>query len=413
MTDPASAAPRDAAAAAVARLRDLGFETYLAGGCVRDLLLGREPKDFDVATAARPEQVEAAFRQTIAVGKAFGVVRVRCKGHWFEVATFRRDGAYLDGRRPVDVAFSSAAEDASRRDFTINGMFLDPATGEVADFVGGRADLATRTIRAIGDPDARFDEDALRLLRAVRFAAQEGFRLDDATRAAIERRRGDLRGVSPERIREELLKISGGGPAVRTAAARLLGETGLFGSALLGCASYDPERAAVAGRCPTPGLPLYLAALVGAEPRTRGPYRDAVAFVEELAVALRLSHEERGELSPLLVERGRLRGLGKAGPARRRLWATRADYLAHRELALAEGGAEDAVAELDRLRDALGAARPAPLLDGGALLKAGAKPGPAMGRLLRRVRVLQLAGRLADPDAARRFALARLGVATP
>nr|MBA2431960.1 CCA tRNA nucleotidyltransferase [Chthoniobacterales bacterium] len=158
------------AARLVRRLRDAGFTAYYAGGSVRDLVRGEQPKDIDIATDARPEQVQKLFARTYAVGAHFGVIVVLEEGLQFEVATFRSDGAYVDGRRPEAVTFSTAEEDAARRDFTINGMFFDPVCEEVIDFVGGRADLEARVIRAIGKPAQRFAEDRLRMLRAVRFA---------------------------------------------------------------------------------------------------------------------------------------------------------------------------------------------------------------------------------------------------
>jgi poly(A) polymerase len=173
---------------AIAQLRAAGHEALLAGGCVRDVVLGREPKDYDVATAARPEQVEALFPHTVAVGKAFGVIRVLDdddRSVAVEVATFRSDGPYADGRHPTSVQFTDARHDAERRDFTVNALFLDPDGGAVIDYVGGRADLDKRLIRAVGDPRARFAEDKLRLLRAVRFAAGLGFDIDQATLAAV------------------------------------------------------------------------------------------------------------------------------------------------------------------------------------------------------------------------------------
>ena len=159
-----------AARGMVERLRAAGHIAYFAGGCVRDLLLGKIPKDFDIATSARPEEVQKTFARTYAVGAHFGVVVVLEAGFQVEVATYRSDGAYLDGRRPTSVHFSSPEEDACRRDFTINGMFYDPPNESVIDFVGGREDLAARRIRAIGEPAERFAEDRLRLLRAIRFA---------------------------------------------------------------------------------------------------------------------------------------------------------------------------------------------------------------------------------------------------
>ena len=189
------------------RLRGAGFTAYFAGGCVRDRLLGICAKDYDIASSARPEEVQALFPRTFAVGAHFGVVVVHEEGHDFEVATFRSDGAYVDGRRPEGVVFSSPQLDAERRDFTINGLFYDPLAEEVIDFVAGRADLAARVLRAIGDPVARFREDRLRLLRAVRFAAVLGFEIEPATWQALLAHAGDIHEVSAERIREELVKI--------------------------------------------------------------------------------------------------------------------------------------------------------------------------------------------------------------
>ncbi|MBI2962971.1 MAG: CCA tRNA nucleotidyltransferase, partial [Deltaproteobacteria bacterium] len=171
-----------AARAVVERLRRAGHVAYFAGGCVRDHLLGRPPVgDFDVATSARPEAVQRLFPRTVAVGAQFGVILVLHDDVRVEVATFRADEAYVDGRHPVAVRFTTPEEDAARRDFTINGMFADPFTWQVHDFVGGREDLARRLVRAIGDPRRRFDEDKLRLVRAVRFAARLGFAIDAET----------------------------------------------------------------------------------------------------------------------------------------------------------------------------------------------------------------------------------------
>ena len=191
----------------VARLRDSGHTAYFAGGCVRDLVRGREPKDYDVATDARPEQVQSLFRRTYAVGAHFGVIVVLEEGFQFEVATFRSDGLYIDGRRPVEVHFSSAEEDARRRDFTINGMFFDPIAGKVIDFVGGLDDLAAKLIRAIGEPEQRFAEDRLRMLRAVRFATVLGYDIDPATWQALADKADSIKDISAERIRDELVKI--------------------------------------------------------------------------------------------------------------------------------------------------------------------------------------------------------------
>jgi poly(A) polymerase len=191
----------------VRKLRVSGHVAYYAGGCVRDLLSGKPPKDVDIATDARPEVVQKMFPRTYAVGAHFGVIVVLENDFQFEVATFRSDGVYLDGRRPVEVHFATAKEDAARRDFTINGMFFDPEKDEVIDFVGGRADLERRLVRAIGDPAQRFAEDRLRMLRAVRFAAVLGFEIDAATWDAVVASAASINEISAERIREELVRI--------------------------------------------------------------------------------------------------------------------------------------------------------------------------------------------------------------
>ena len=236
----------------VTSLRARGFQAYFAGGCVRDLLLGIAPKDYDVATSATPEKVLLGFDRTFSVGMHFGVVIV-CTANrnegcevQTEVATFRSDGQYSDGRRPDEVSYSDTAEeDVLRRDFTVNGMLLDPVdlsednlTGKVLDFVGGRADLDAKLLRAIGDPERRFAEDKLRMLRAVRFAARFGFTIEEHTMRAMQRQAATIAQVSNERIRDELTKMLTEGHARR--AFELLDESGLLPYVL-------PEVAAMKG----------------------------------------------------------------------------------------------------------------------------------------------------------------------
>ena len=224
-------AARDAATAIVAWLRAAGHQAYFVGGCVRDLLLGRLPKDFDVATSATPDQVLTLFEKTFAVGAHFGVVLVCSEEIVTEVATFRSDGAYSDGRRPDAVRFStSPEEDVKRRDFTINGMMLDPANDSVLDVVGGMQDLNAGLIRAIGDPSERFAEDKLRMLRAVRFAARFTFDLEPATAKAIEQLAPAVSQVSYERVRDELTRMLTEGQARR--AFEMLDATGLLAQVL-------------------------------------------------------------------------------------------------------------------------------------------------------------------------------------
>lgn len=191
----------------VRRLVEAGHQAVFAGGCVRDHLMGKEPKDYDIATSARPEEVQRLFPKTFAVGAHFGVILVREGEHSFEIATFRSDGEYTDGRRPESVSFTTAEQDAHRRDFTVNGLFYDPIKDEVLDYVGGRDDLARQVLRAIGDPHQRFEEDQLRLLRAVRFATVLGFEIEAVTWAAIVEMAPKIKSISAERIREELSRI--------------------------------------------------------------------------------------------------------------------------------------------------------------------------------------------------------------
>ena len=190
-----------------ARLRESGHIAYFAGGCVRDMVRGLVPKDYDIATDARPEAVQMLFPRTFAVGAHFGVIIVLENGFQFEVATFRSDAAYIDGRHPSAVHFSSPKEDAQRRDFTINGMFYDPVAEEVIDLVGGQADIAAKLVRAIGDPAKRFAEDRLRMLRAVRFAAVLDYQIDKQTWEALVANASSINQISAERIRDELVRI--------------------------------------------------------------------------------------------------------------------------------------------------------------------------------------------------------------
>lgn len=206
-------------------LREAGWTAYFAGGCVRDMVMGADPTDYDIATNASPAQVMALFPKTVPVGVSFGVVKVLSEGHEYEVTTFRSDGQYIDGRHPVEVHFSGEREDALRRDFTINGMFFDPQ-GKIIDYVEGQKDLAAGVIRAIGDPRHRFAEDKLRMMRAVRFAVRFGYSIEPVTLQAMHDLAGQITAVSWERIRDELGKIlTGPHPAP---GIRMLHETGLL-----------------------------------------------------------------------------------------------------------------------------------------------------------------------------------------
>lgn len=392
-------------------LQELGHEAVYAGGCVRDRLLGRRASDVDIATSARPNAVRRAFRRTNMTGEQFAVVRVRLMGEEVEVATFRGDEEYHDGRRPSGIRYADAVEDAARRDFTINGLFYDPIADEVQDFVGGQQDLRLGLVRAIGDPEDRFAEDRLRILRAPRFAAALGFRLEPATAEAARRHAPEVTCVSQERIHIELAKILES-PA-RARGVRLCGDLGLLEVVLP--AAADGVEAAAAALAALPrdaSLPLAWAALLhGAGPaaadaalaglRSSNKVRErAVALLEGLETVRDLPERPvadqkrslrpdwtRAEL-PVLVRAVALAGDGDLEPLR---------YLLSRQAAYA---AEDGPA----------APAAAPLVRGADLKQAGLPPGERFGRILRAVEDAQLEGRVADAEAG--LALA-LGLAPP
>src|SRR5438552_4761058 len=205
----------DSATEIVRELRSRGHEAYLVGGCVRDMVMGLEPADYDIATSAKPEEIVKMFPRTESIGAQFGVILVIHRGHPFEVATFRSDEAYVDGRRPTGVVFTDAKQDVLRRDFTINGLLYDPISKEVIDYVGGQADIQAKLVRAIGDPHARFEEDKLRILRAVRFGARLGYQIEPRTWQAVVAMAPRIHQVSSERIRDEVCRILTEGRAAR------------------------------------------------------------------------------------------------------------------------------------------------------------------------------------------------------
>jgi hypothetical protein len=399
---------REAAAAIVRALRVKGFTAHFAGGCVRDELLGLEPIDFDVATDARPDAVQALFRRTAAVGASFGVVLVKEQGVTVEVASFRSDGPYTDKRRPDHVEFSDAEHDAQRRDFTINALFLDPFHGGpesgVIDFVGGLADLRAGVVRAVGDPEKRLAEDHLRALRAVRFAARLGFAIEPGTAAAIRAHARDLLGVSRERIGEEFRRMLAHPGRVR--AVTLLGELGLDG-VLLGDRGGGPRGASLAGLAEesTPGgvtLPACLACLAF----DRGEIESAAqipALVRRWREALCLSNDEserlRAVLGGVLEAVASWRHLPVAQRKRRAAAPWFAEALAAltaRDQALGSA----ILADVEGLAaDGVGLA-PEPMIDGNDLLALPLRPGPVFARVLAAVYDAQLEGRVRSKDQA-------------
>ena len=405
--------PREFAIDVVRRLRDAGFQALWAGGCVRDYLLGRDPDDYDVATDAHPDDVRKLFghRRTLAVGASFGVIIVRgpAAAGQIEVATFRTEGPYLDGRRPQHVSFSSPEEDARRRDFTINGMFYDPLEHRVLDYVGGERDLGAGIVRAIGDPRARVAEDKLRMLRAVRFTATLDFQLDPATGDAVRDMAPQILVVSAERIAQELKRMLI--HVHRRRAVDLAIDVGLLRVVLPELAPLAGDAAGSAGGVTgdwartlrmlelleRPAFELAFATLLHALPPPT---------VHDICRRLRLSNDEM-EHTVWLVEHQRdLDGAREAAPAAlKRLlaqpWSRDLVELA-RVTALASGRDLYAVTFVeDYLRDTPAEVlNPQPLVTGADLIAAGLTPGPQFKSLLETVRDAQLNGEIQSRDEA-------------
>ncbi len=388
----------------IRRLQSAGFVAYLAGGCVRDGLLGRPPKDFDVATNATPETVRQIFghRRTLAFGASFGVIGVQGTGKEpTEVATFRSDGTYSDGRRPDHVHFGSAEQDALRRDYTINGLFYDPVQDSVIDFVDGRADLARRVVRAIGDPYLRIAEDKLRMLRAVRFAATLGFSIDHVTTDAIRRLADQVIVTSGERIGAEVQRMLGnrGAPI----AIELLADTHLLAAIWPGiCADIAQLDRAVrlAGAVQPPDFAACVAAIVAAN--AQQPSK----MVAQLTSLWKLSCDQRDAIDQAVRHRDTILS------ADSKPWSVIQPLLMlqHRDTILASAQAWALAGQLslggvDFCRNRIAnwpadQLDPAPLLTGQDLIARGYKPGPAFKRLLAAVRAAQLDGEITSPSEA-------------
>ncbi len=430
-------------------LRQHGFQAYLAGGCVRDLLLEREPADYDVSTSATPAQVMEIFPDTYAVGAQFGVVLVPLpekqrdrteslapKSNAVEVATFRNDLNYSDGRHPDEVRFShDPREDVARRDFTINGMMLDPVTGEVLDFVGGREDLHAGIIRAIGDPARRFDEDKLRMLRAVRFAARFDYTIEAETLAAIQRLAPEIHVVSRERVRDELTRMLTEGHARR--AFLLLNETGLLREVL-------PEISAMKGvqqppefhpegdvfvhtlllleNLPHPCPPtLAWGALLHdvGKPATFRVAPDRIRFdghvevgvkmAEEICERLRFSNHDTVQILALVDNHMRFGHVARMKESTLKKFLRLPgfdEHLAlHRADSLASHGNLSTYEFLQKKRTEIPQEeiRPAALVTGDDLIAAGYAPGPKFREILESVEDAQLEGRLLTHEAALEF----------
>jgi poly(A) polymerase len=426
-----SMSARENAIAIVRQLRQVGFEAYLAGGCVRDMLLDKEAKDFDVATNARPEEIQRLFPHTISVGAQFGVILVMLEGQPTEVASFRHDGPYLDGRHPSEVRFGTLEDDVKRRDFTINGMVYDPLDDRVIDLVEGRGDLARRVIRAIGDPQQRFAEDRLRMLRAVRFAASLNFSIDAATFAAIGPLASTVTQISWERIGDEITRILTEGQARR--GFELLDESGLLAvllpevCALKGVAQspdYHPEgdvfthTLLLLSHLAAPSDTLAYGCLLhdiakpvcirqeGERITFYGHMEQGAAMAETIlqrlkrsrAVWERVAYLVRNHLRQVQAPQMRLSTL------KRFLREDGIDELLElaRIDALSSNGDlqyyEFCRTRLAEMKEDV--IRPAPLLRGGDLIELGFKPGPLFSQILRQVEDAQLGGELDSRDAA-------------
>jgi poly(A) polymerase len=391
---------KQAAVQIVRRLRDAGFQALLAGGCVRDTLLGRRPSDYDVATDARPGDTAKLFRRTLDVGAKFGVVVVLVDKTQVEVATFRTESDYADGRHPSNVRFATAAEDAARRDFTINAMFYDPIAKKVIDYYHGQADLKKRIIRTVGDPAERFSEDYLRMLRAVRFSTQLGFSIESKTKTAICDGAKNITKISGERIAAELegILVSPN----RAKGVQILIETGLAGFIFTGCTRTGAGFIVRLLDCLPANIsfPLGLAALfAGFETQ----------FALEKCKLLKLSRNQNKHIRFLLDNRGKLlRDLSLAelklllsGPYFEDLFALQ------KAIQRATGLS---ISPLVRLRKKIKQLkgvelRPKPLLNGHDLMALGSVPGPSLGQLANEMYIAQLEGKLQSAEQAKHWVL--------
>ncbi len=440
MVHNSSMTPRQLADQICAALRGHGHQAYLVGGCVRDLELGREPADYDVCTDARPDRVQEFFRRSITVGAKFGVILVAEDGAQVEVATFRSDIGYSDGRHPDHVIYAdSAQEDVRRRDFTINGLLLDPATGEVLDYVGGRADLRAGIVRAIGDPRLRFAEDKLRMMRAVRFAARFGFRIEPDTMTAAQSLAPQITQVSPERIREELTKMLIEGAARR--AFELLDEIGLLKVLLPDIEhtkgveqppQFHPEgdvwihlgmmlEMLPAHSSPTlawgvllhdVGKPPTFTPATGPGTRIRfdGHAEVGARMAEHICRGLRFSNEDMEQIVALVANHMRFKDVQQMRAATLKRFVRLPRFQEHLELhrmdCLASHGNLDAYTFVQRflLETPAEKVYPPKLVTGDDLKAMGLKPGPQFREILLAIEEAQLEGRLQDRESALQLA---------
>lgn len=414
----------------VDKLRRHGHEAFFAGGCVRDLLLRRKPQDIDIATSAVPDQVRLLFPNSSMVGARYGVIQVRLYGHAYEVTTFRSEGPYLDGRRPSSVAFSSPEQDARRRDFTINGLFYDPVTHRIIDYVRGRADIRNRVIRAIGKPEERFAEDKLRMLRAVRFACGLDFTIEPATWEAIHEQAGEIKLVSWERIRDELLKLltNPGSPK----GLDLLHDSGLLKwilpevEAMRGIPQppeYHPEgdvyshtRLALS-LLRKPSAELALGTLlhdVGKPPtysveeriRFDGHVEIGARMAAEICRRLRLSKDQTEHVVDLVLHHLRFMHVKEMRESTLKRFLSKPNFRDHLELHRVDCLSSHRDLEgyrycMVKLRELERVPLPlVPLIRGGDLIALGYEPGPVFSKILTAIEDMQLEGKVTTREEA-------------
>ena len=417
----------------VRQLTEAGHRAVYAGGCVRDALLQRTYPDVDIATSATPDQVQALFpKASDPQGKAFGVIRLKQEDHVFEIATFRVDGPYLDGRRPSSVTFTTAEEDARRRDFTINGMFFDPLKNEVLDYVGGKSDLTARTIRAIGDPAARFTEDRLRLFRAIRFAVQLGFQIEPKTWEAIVRLAPESKNLAPERVRDEWVKIFTSPDPAR--GLDLLNEAGLIAVwipellEMRGCAQspeHHPEgdvwvhTRLLLTHLRNPSPVLALSALLHdiGKPRTSrtepsgrirffGHEGVGARMAEEILRRLRFSNDDTTAICACIANHMAFKDAPQMRVSTLKRLLARPTFSEELELHRIDCSSSHGELDISRFLAAKQSEfsreeiQPKPLVSGHDLQGIGVSPGPKMGVILQQLMDEQLEGKLSNRESA-------------
>ena len=422
----------------VKKLQKSGHTAYFAGGCVRDSILRVQPKDYDVATSASPDQVEKLFEKTVPVGKQFGVMLAIVEGEQFEIATFRKEGGYQDGRHPSWIKKSDPEEDAKRRDFTVNGLFYDPIKDEIIDYVGGVEDIHHQLISTIGKPEERFSEDKLRLIRAVRFASTLGFKLEEQTWFTLKKMAPEIKMVSSERIRDELVKIF-----TRPNAGlglELLSESGLLKEilpeveAMKGCAQspdYHPEgdvfvhTQLLLDKLENPTVTLAFSCLLHdvGKPPTFTRDGDKIHFYEhdrigadmtrEIMMRLRFSNKEIDAVAAAVSNHMRFMHVKEMRQGKLKTFLARDTFQEELELHRIDCSSshgkldnyEFLKAKIQELKE--DELKPKPFLTGHRLMAAGISAGPVMGQIIREGYELQLEGRFENEDAAVQWAKER------